>query len=995
MSHPMPTDAEQAVSPRSVRIVRARAMSYRVPQQRARRGPVNYIVELTGEVSDSSEASDGHHRVAGIGEGQPRGFRTGDSAGESWKFLRTVVEDLHTIELPVSEPTEALEHIRALMGRFSQAAQSHGRDDDDATGDETHLVPPYSGTLLGVEVALLDLVARVRGTTVAQLLGKTRELAPIAPAPVFGFMSDSTMRDVLAEQAEHYENVHLVAAGDVDQAVDFAERVAAINGEIAITDGESVAEKALWINTNGSFSPEQAEQFIRKIMVSVNAGRLPRRITLQYLMPVKHRDLLPKLQRRITWTARLSRRRDIDVRIMTTAMAEDGLAQNQGRRWRGIRALEVRPAQVGGILASIDLVHQAVARDPDTLICLRRMVGASRLTSAALRHLALALPRIDSAELASVVERTLEITSRVVPEGESEDESFGADPVELAEDESATNHGDEGRSLEDDDPVDEYEESTESGPDRERWQQDHAQDSSAYRDSLGSEYERPSDFVEDPEDRAEDDESIRSLSVQESPGIGVHLIPENLVTPAINYVTFPEPSPVMFEGQPARTYDDVDYIAPLGSYAVHGHIVEREALAFGLNTRRFNKSTFFADDGVHKPLTFRTARWPLTSVVASSIVRHKEATRILLDQFDCPVPQGRTFNGRDVDGAFEFATRIGYPVVLKPAAGSMGVGVTANIADAEEFGAALDRFHQSTMGTGEFIVEKHIHGRDYRIMVLGDEVLAAVERVPASVLGDGRSTVIDLIMDKNALRRQNSHLGTLRMKWNAATKYEVAKAGFAPDSIIPDGQRVYLNSVNNLTQGGDSIEILDDLHPSIIEASIKAVQAVPGLAYCGVDFLLEDHRKPLTEQEGAICELNAVAAIPVAEYPMFGTPRPLAKKFLLKCVEEFGLDAHAERAESLKLKLQVRGKVTGVGYRRWFARRAQEYGCVGTIRNRTGRRLEIRVGGPTAAVSALVTAAILGPPRARPTSVTSTHIEESLGESFVILGGASTDGSAP
>src|SRR5699024_12343674 len=107
------------------------------------------------------------------------------------------------------------------------------------------------------------------------------------------------------------------------------------------------------------------------------------------------------------------------------------------------------------------------------------------------------------------------------------------------------------------------------------------------------------------------------------------------------------------DGAQPNTYDDVDFISPIGSYAVHGHIVEREALARGLDSWRFTKSSIVVSDANGTQLPFRTARWPLSGGVASSVARHEEATRRLLKRAGCPVPGGRTVHG----GAHELAVR--------------------------------------------------------------------------------------------------------------------------------------------------------------------------------------------------------------------------------------------------------------------------------------------------------------------------------------------------
>ncbi|HIZ36675.1 MAG TPA: acylphosphatase, partial [Candidatus Ruania gallistercoris] len=175
------------------------------------------------------------------------------------------------------------------------------------------------------------------------------------------------------------------------------------------------------------------------------------------------------------------------------------------------------------------------------------------------------------------------------------------------------------------------------------------------------------------------------------------------------------------------------------------------------------------------------------------------------------------------------------------------------------------------------------------------------------------------------------------------------------------------------------------LHPSILEASVAAVKAIPGLAFCGVDFLLEDHRKPLAEQEAGICELNAHAAIGNCEYPTYGAPRQVARTFMDACIQRYDLNVWDTPAEALSLRLVVRGRVTGVGYREWLRRHARNYGLDGWVRNRGRRSVEVVIAGETVAASALAAAAVLGPTRARPTSVTTEHVERPAVTGFTIV----------
>jgi D-alanine-D-alanine ligase-like ATP-grasp enzyme/acylphosphatase len=442
-----------------------------------------------------------------------------------------------------------------------------------------------------------------------------------------------------------------------------------------------------------------------------------------------------------------------------------------------------------------------------------------------------------------------------------------------------------------------------------------------------------------------------------------------------DFVAFPPPPAPTHEGRSATVYDEVPYLKPLGSNGTKGHLLEREALALGLNTIRFSKGAFVATDGVHPPLIFKWSRSPRSSAVSLAICTHKEATRLLLRRAGVPVPKGRTFAYGDFDSARAFAGRIGYPVVVKPAMGVRGIGVVANIRDGNELADAFDLLVKSRLGKADFIVEQHISGRDYRIVVVGDEVIAAILREPGSVEGDGEHTIAELMVNKNAFRHLNPHLWGRPIKYGDAAHYQLNRAGLSLGSMPAPGQKVVLSNTCSLSQGGDSIDVLDELHPSVRDACLQAVRAVPGLWFCGIDFLIDDHRKPLSEQSAGICELNAHAAIGNCEYPLYGTPRQVARTVLRQSVDHYGLNVHDKAADRLALRLIIRGRLDGTGYRTWFHRHATTFGLTGWIRHTGAGVAEAVLVGDAVPASALAAAAVLGPRKATPTSVTTEHID--------------------
>lgn len=461
----------------------------------------------------------------------------------------------------------------------------------------------------------------------------------------------------------------------------------------------------------------------------------------------------------------------------------------------------------------------------------------------------------------------------------------------------------------------------------------------------------------------------------------------------LRYASFPRPPMPTWNGMPMNIYDGVTYLHPLGGNGAKGHLLERQALAYGLSTLRYNKGTFLATDGEHEPLNFKWSRSPISSGVSLSLCTHKEATRARLSRAGVPVPRGRMFVNGDFESAYLYADRIGYPVVCKPVAGVRGIGVVANIQNEDELREALRQMSASSLGGDDFIIEKHVNGRDYRIIVLGDKVIAAILREPASVIGDGKRNVAELVMHKNSIRRLNPHLWARPAKYDEAMRYQLKRAGLSLYSVPEAGRTVILSNTCSLSQGGDSIDVLDELHPTIRDASIAAVKAIPGLSYCGVDFLIEDHTKPVDGQSAGICELNAHAAIGNCEYPLFGNPRQVARKFLHLCATTHGLNISEEPAEKLAIRLQVRGRVTRVGYRRWLKAQADRFGVQGWVQNVDRRCVEAVLVGETAPVTAMASGAVLGPAKAFPTSVQTEQLPWTELEGFEIKNGYARNGN--
>jgi D-alanine-D-alanine ligase-like ATP-grasp enzyme/acylphosphatase len=453
-----------------------------------------------------------------------------------------------------------------------------------------------------------------------------------------------------------------------------------------------------------------------------------------------------------------------------------------------------------------------------------------------------------------------------------------------------------------------------------------------------------------------------------------HLLDGKMRQVSRYFVSPPPPAPI-YNGTPANVFSDAPYIEPLPKDGTKGHLLEREALKYGMASTRYPNGAFVVTEPQsQQQMGFKWGRSPLASGVALSICSYKEATRRLLSRVDVPVPNGRVFSIADEVQAIQYADRIGYPVVCKPVAGLRGIGVVANIKNRKELKDALKLYKQSELGADDFVIEEHVPGEDYRIVVIGDQVVASVVRAPASVTGDGVHTVADLIEHKNQARQANPHLSSRPIKLSESLEYQLELSGLTYSSVPTRGQVVLLANSANLSQGGDSFEIADELHPSIKELSVRAVQAVPGLGFCGLDMLIEDHTKPVWEQQVTVIELNAHAAIGSAQYPMWGTPAPVAKEFFEATCANADIPLPPAQNERLSIELSIRGRVTGVGYRQWLKRKAVRFGLTGFVRNHGKSGVQAHIEGNSDAVAALGYLAMTGPHRAVPTSVTMRHV---------------------
>jgi cyanophycin synthetase len=264
-----------------------------------------------------------------------------------------------------------------------------------------------------------------------------------------------------------------------------------------------------------------------------------------------------------------------------------------------------------------------------------------------------------------------------------------------------------------------------------------------------------------------------------------------------------------------------------------------------------------------------TAETDATSAVAESISRDKDLTKQLLRDAGVPVPEGRLTSSPE--DAWAAAQEIGAAVAVKPLDGNHGRGVFLGLTDREHVEAAWPLSRAQGSGV---IVERCVSGDEHRLLVVGDRMVAASRGESAWVTADGRSTVrqlVDAQINTDPRRGTTEDFPLGFIDYDAVVMADLARQGFDPDSVPPDGKRVMIQRNGNVLN-----DVTDLVHPRVAEDVVLAARAV-GLDIAGIDVVADDISRPLEEQRGAVVEVNAGPGLLMHINPSSGKPRPVGQ----------------------------------------------------------------------------------------------------------------------
>ena len=302
-----------------------------------------------------------------------------------------------------------------------------------------------------------------------------------------------------------------------------------------------------------------------------------------------------------------------------------------------------------------------------------------------------------------------------------------------------------------------------------------------------------------------------------------------------------------------------------------GSIVD-EAVSRNIPFIRLNNQSLVQLGYGKNQVRFRATMTDKTSSIAVDLASNKDETKKMLTDAAIPVANGMCIS--EISEIETVINRVGFPLVFKPLDGNHGKGASINVKTKEE---ALVAFEHAKKYSRKIIVEKFISGFDFRILVINHRFIAAALREPAHVIGDGVSTIAQLIEIENQdERRGYGHENVLtEISIDRETHDELSKLNFTLETILEKGKVCHLKGTANLSTGGTSTDVTDIVHPNNIFI-FERISRVIGLDICGIDVMASNLNEPLEVTGGVVLEVNAAPGFRMHLAPANGLPRNVA-----------------------------------------------------------------------------------------------------------------------
>jgi glutamate--cysteine ligase len=269
----------------------------------------------------------------------------------------------------------------------------------------------------------------------------------------------------------------------------------------------------------------------------------------------------------------------------------------------------------------------------------------------------------------------------------------------------------------------------------------------------------------------------------------------------------------------------------------------------------------------------------LDSYSTMLIMENKVVTKKVLEKHGIRVPRGDVYRYID-DAISNFERYNGHPIVIKPKSTNFGLGITifTDYYSNEDYAKALEMAYAYDQTV---LIEEFVSGKEYRFLVMGDEVVGVLHRVPANVVGDGIRTIEQLVIEKNKdpLRGKGYRTPLERIQLGEVEIMFLKSQSRTISDIPAQGEIVYLRENSNISTGGDSLDFTDDIPESYKRIAVKSAQAA-GATFCGVDMMIMDFDQEANDTNYSIIEINFNPAIHIHCFPYKGVNRNADEKIL-------------------------------------------------------------------------------------------------------------------
>ncbi len=311
-------------------------------------------------------------------------------------------------------------------------------------------------------------------------------------------------------------------------------------------------------------------------------------------------------------------------------------------------------------------------------------------------------------------------------------------------------------------------------------------------------------------------------------------------------------------------------------------MVIEEAERHGMTWELLNDTDVVKVTHQGKTEYFRNRAPSTTRVPATKICQNKAATSAFLRAANVNVVRGLTVLATDSKEYLqEVWDSLHKPLVIKPTQGMHGDAVHVGITTPEEYFSLIQSYFISPLYTGGLIIEEMFEGKEYRIIVTQEKIVAVMERIPAFVTGDGEHTIEELIAQKNALPIRNVSQDIYpHIKIDDDLLATLKRQEKQMNTVPNKDEIVHLRRVSNVMAGGETVDRTDEIHSSVAEIAMKTIQAIPGLSWAGIDFMTTDLFSQQNENSYRIIEVNAAPEFDMHELPMQGKARPVSYEFL-------------------------------------------------------------------------------------------------------------------